>query len=449
MPDDSDERFALKDISGTTRVWSEFAGKPLAINFWATWCGPCRMEIPVLKKLYAEYQPKGLEIIGISVDRDQRKVLPYVQQMGMPWVVLYTNREVLQEFKMGQGIPYTIFIDAEGNETGRVIGAQPEGVFRRELAKILKKIVVADISPVQLQLNRENAHKLGFSEAIERWVECDICDLAPHFEEAEFDAVVCYGGPLSYVFGERERAVRELSRVTKPGGILLFGVMSLWGTAHHALPGILQVDPALNNEILATGDLDPAKVTVATHFCHLFRATELASFLERAGLLVEVLSASDCLSATWAELLETIQQDRDRWQYLLEMEIEACREPGCVDMGTHLIAVCKNIWMHDMRKRKYHLVEDSVLDVALETEDTDSEMEEKLSALYVHHFNQLSRDCRELLRMHFKGVSLTDIMKKFGYSSEHYTSDRKYRCKQSLLNRIRKDPKYKEIIHGS
>lgn len=136
VPDNSDERFALKDISGTTRVWSEFAGKPLAINFWATWCGPCRMEIPVLKKLYAEYQPKGLEIIGISVDRDQRKVPPYVQQMGMPWVVLYTNREVLQEFKMGQGIPYTIFIDAEGNETGRVIGAQPEGVFRRELAKI-------------------------------------------------------------------------------------------------------------------------------------------------------------------------------------------------------------------------------------------------------------------------------------------------------------------------
>ena len=117
--------------------------------------------------------------------------------------------------------------------------------------------------------------------------------------------------------------------------------------------------------------------------------------------------------------------------------------------STYLIAVCKNIWMHDMRKKKYHLVEDSVLDVALESEGTDREMEEKLSALYVHHFSQLSPDCRELLRLHFKGVSLTDIMKKFGYSSEHYTSDRKYRCKQSLLNRIRKDPKYKEIIHGS
>jgi hypothetical protein len=102
-----------------------------------------------------------------------------------------------------------------------------------------------------------------------------------------------------------------------------------------------------------------------------------------------------------------------------------------------------------MRKRKYHLVEDSVLDVALESEETDREQEEKLTALYKNHFNQLSRDCREILRMHFNGATLQEIMEKFGYNSEHYASDRKYRCKQSLYNRIRKDPKYKEIIDGS
>ena len=117
--------------------------------------------------------------------------------------------------------------------------------------------------------------------------------------------------------------------------------------------------------------------------------------------------------------------------------------------STYLFAVCKNIWMHDMRKRKYHLVEDSVLDVATEPEDNDPALEEKIQELFKRHFKKLSKDCKELLRMHFNRVPLADIMKKFGYSSEHYTSDRKYRCKQSLYKRIRKDPEYNEIIHGS
>jgi SAM-dependent methyltransferase len=155
------------------------------------------------------------------------------------------------------------------------------GRFTQELAHIVAQIVAADISPVQLDLNRKNARERGFAGAVERWVECDMCDLAPHFQDAEFDAVVCYGGPLSYVFEQRDRAIGELSRVTKPGGIILLSVMSLWGSAHHALPGVLQVDSAVNSEVLATGDLNPATAAIATQRCHLFRGTELHRFLDR------------------------------------------------------------------------------------------------------------------------------------------------------------------------
>lgn len=71
----------------------------------------------------------------------------------------------------------------------------------------------------------------------------------------------------------------------------------------------------------------------------MYRALEFREFLEQAGVELMVISASDCLSANWAEYLEEMQHDESLRQYLLEMELEACREPGCLDMGNHLIAV--------------------------------------------------------------------------------------------------------------
>ena len=215
------------------------------------------------------------------------------------------------------------------------------GKFTKEIAKISKSIAVADISPVQLELNRRNAEKYGFENSIENWIMCDMLDLRSHFKEKEFDAVVCYGGPLSYVFDKREKAMQELLRVTKPGGLLFLGVMSLWGSVHQFLSGVLYVDPQVNRKIITSGDLNPDKDDVSTHFCHLYRAAEFKTFLEKSGVAIEVLSASNCLSTTWNELLKTTQKDKSKWQHLLEMELEACRESGCLDMGTHLIAVCR------------------------------------------------------------------------------------------------------------
>jgi ubiquinone/menaquinone biosynthesis C-methylase UbiE len=220
------------------------------------------------------------------------------------------------------------------------IGVGP-GRFTQELVRIVNKIVVADISPVQLQLNRERAQKLGYSGSIERWVECDMCELGPHFDDATFDAIVCYGGPLSYVLDEREKAISELLRVTKPGGLLFLGVMSLWGSIHHYLPGVLELDPRMNRNIIATGDLTKNTPEASTHYNHMYRSAEFRDFLEGAGAEIVAMSASDCLSANWVETLEEARKDPVTWEHLLEMELEACREPGCLDMGTHLIAVCR------------------------------------------------------------------------------------------------------------
>ena len=212
------------------------------------------------------------------------------------------------------------------------------GRFTKELASISNRVTVVDISPRKIRRNKRNAQAMGYADAIEAWIECDMCDLSPYIKESQFDAVVCIGGPLSYVFDRREKAIRELTRVTKRGGRLILSAKSLWGTVHENLPRILQVDPRMNREIVATGDMGPAQVAVASSFWHAYRAAEFKQFIEQAGARVDMMSASDCLSATWAEILSAWRDDEKRWKHLLELEIEACRQPGCLDMGTHVLA---------------------------------------------------------------------------------------------------------------
>ncbi|MCP3683720.1 MAG: class I SAM-dependent methyltransferase [bacterium] len=220
------------------------------------------------------------------------------------------------------------------------VGAGP-GRFTIELAQISNKLVIADISSTQLNLNKENAIKMGFERAVEKWVECDICDMTQHFDDDEFDAVVCYGGPLSYVFEEREKALKELLRVIKPRGFLFLGVMSLWGSCYQFFSAVLETKPEVNRKIIATGDINLENYPDTKHHFHMFRAEELCDFLANAGVSVEVISASNCLTARWDEYLSTIEENTETWEHMLEMELMACRESGCLDMGTHLIAVCR------------------------------------------------------------------------------------------------------------
>jgi cytochrome c biogenesis protein CcmG/thiol:disulfide interchange protein DsbE len=135
---DTPERFVLRSVYDRKYSWSDFLGKPFMINFWATWCGPCRVEMPAMLKLYNEYQPKGLEIVGISLDdeRTKEQVAPFVDRYNIPWVVLYGDLAVSDEFKLGPSIPVTLFFDAQGHETARLVGAQPEAAFRQELEKL-------------------------------------------------------------------------------------------------------------------------------------------------------------------------------------------------------------------------------------------------------------------------------------------------------------------------
>lgn len=215
------------------------------------------------------------------------------------------------------------------------------GVFTKELAEYSSNLIVTDLSPVQLKLNQETAKKGNYSHRIKDWNLADICQLE-QFSDNTFDKVVCYGGPLSYVFEKKNVALSEIKRVLKPKGFALLGVMNLWGTVREYLNDIMLSIPKLENEkILQTGNLHPTSFAPSTHYCHLFTLNELISDLKASGLKLIEISASNCLSSLRAEELAEIIKDVEKWNYFLELEIRACKSDGMVESGTHLIAVVK------------------------------------------------------------------------------------------------------------
>ena len=211
------------------------------------------------------------------------------------------------------------------------------GRFTIELAAIGARVHVGDISPRQLELNAERVAAAGCEGAVVGRTRLDICDLSD-FASSSFDAVVCFGGPLSYVMDHADGALGELCRVTRAGGHVMVSVMSSVGTVRRFLPVVVEegreFGAARNDEILDTGDLP--RDTNNGHECHMYRWTELSTLLERHGVIVGA-SAANFLTAQHEDVLDAVSA-AEREQ-VLRWEYELCREPGALDGGTHIVAV--------------------------------------------------------------------------------------------------------------
>jgi len=133
--------FTLKDMNGVDVKLASFKGKPIVVNFWATWCGPCRAEIPSLVELNTQYSAEGKDVVilGISVDDPIEKLKPYATQMKMNYPVLVGNgRDDVQDaFGPLWGIPVTVFIDRDGRIAKKHSGIASKEQFEQEIKALL------------------------------------------------------------------------------------------------------------------------------------------------------------------------------------------------------------------------------------------------------------------------------------------------------------------------
>ena len=122
-------KFQLADRDGTMRSLQDWPGRALIVNFWATWCAPCRREIPLLEKIQAEHGAEGFQVIGIAADyRD--KVLAYADEIGLDYPLLIGEQEALDAAASfgveAVGLPFTVFSDKQGRIVAAHLGELTE-----------------------------------------------------------------------------------------------------------------------------------------------------------------------------------------------------------------------------------------------------------------------------------------------------------------------------------
>lgn len=130
--------FLLENLDGQKVHSSNFKGKIVLLNFWATWCPPCIEEIPSLKSLHRAYQSEGVEVVGINLDEgSSARVKSFVAKIGIPYPILIGNDEVTRAFGGIRGIPTTFLIDRQGRVVKKFMGGRSKRTFEEAIQQLL------------------------------------------------------------------------------------------------------------------------------------------------------------------------------------------------------------------------------------------------------------------------------------------------------------------------
>ena len=119
---------------------SAYKGKVVLLNFWATWCGPCKIEIPWFIEFEKTYRDRGFAVLGVSMDEDGWAVVkPYVEQKNVNYKVVVGNGATAKQFGGVEALPTTLLIDREGNIAAEHVGLTSKSTYQDEIAILLGK----------------------------------------------------------------------------------------------------------------------------------------------------------------------------------------------------------------------------------------------------------------------------------------------------------------------
>ena len=131
----------LPDLDGRPQRLEQWRGKVVVVNFWATWCAPCREEIPLLIKLQKKYGAEGLQLVGVAIDQAE-KVRPYAAELGMNFPILMGGVETIELSRtLGNRagvLPFTVILGRDGRIAAREVGAAKEGPLEARLLVLLR-----------------------------------------------------------------------------------------------------------------------------------------------------------------------------------------------------------------------------------------------------------------------------------------------------------------------
>ena len=132
--------FVLTDLNGRSGKLSDYRGKVIILDFWATWCAPCRILIPLFRDLYSKYKDSDFEVIGVAMDRGGAKVVkPFVEKHAINYPNFIGNEEVATKYGGLRGIPTTFIITKEGRIYKKYVGVppNPRSVFEADVKSLL------------------------------------------------------------------------------------------------------------------------------------------------------------------------------------------------------------------------------------------------------------------------------------------------------------------------
>jgi thiol-disulfide isomerase/thioredoxin len=129
------------DSGGRYRELAEFRGRPVVLNFWATWCRPCRDELPLLDRVYRRYRERGLEVVAISIDeKGWRAIRPFLSSHPVSFPILLADSRTRKSYGGPPVVPTTWFLDRRG----RVVATHREGLEEEQLRGVVELLLAED-----------------------------------------------------------------------------------------------------------------------------------------------------------------------------------------------------------------------------------------------------------------------------------------------------------------